>query len=138
MPRPRIAAKRNPYKIGTVFGASFVIGAETGGNTKAVAIQLKGQGNEDLPVRGAVHAYFSDDAFGNSVIATAPSGAVAIGTDGLLMDQDATPGKKRFLLVSEDDGDIDITIIEAGAKTMYLILIMPDGSLVPSGAIVFA
>lgn len=115
--------------------ASFVIGAEAG-NVINVGIQLKYDKSQADTVRRAVHAYLSDDANGDSIVATAPSGAVAIGTDGVLYDIGAA--KKHFFLVSESDGDIDINITEAGVKTLYLVLVMPNGRLVPSSAITFA
>lgn len=115
--------------------ASFVIGAEAG-NVINVGIQLKYDKSQADTVRRAVHAYLSDDANGDSIVATAPSGAVAIGTDGVLYDIGAA--KKHFFLVSESDGDIDINITEAGVKTLYLVLVMPNGRLVPSTAITFA
>jgi hypothetical protein len=42
-----------------------------------------------------------------------------------------------FDLTSEADGDIDVVITEARVRTYYLNLIMPDGSVVTSGAIAF-
>ncbi len=119
-------------KLGT---PSFVIGSE---NTNAinVAIQLKDSAGADLAVRGSVFAYLSDDANGDSIVAAAPDGGWAIGTDGLLIPVVAS---KAAHLVSESDGDIDVTITHAaGAKTAYLILIMPDGKRVASNAITFA
>lgn len=114
---------------------SFVIGAEAG-NAINVAIQLKDSAGADLAVRGSVFAYLSDDANGDAIVATAPDGGWAIGTDGLLIPVVASKAAK---LVSEADGDIDVTITHAaGAKTAYLILIMPDGKRVASGAITFA
>jgi hypothetical protein len=121
---------------GAPMDASFVVGAE-GSNAINVAIQLKDADGADLAVRGSVRAYLSDDATGDSVIATATSGTVAIGTDGLLIDT-GNVAKKCFQLTSESDGDIDITITEAGVKTLYLILVMPNGKLKASGAITFA
>lgn len=116
--------------------ASFVVGAEAA-NTINVAIQLKDDKTGlDLAARAAAGMYLSDDADGDSIAATAPSGAVAIGTDGILHDTGGG-SKKVFLLVSEADGDIDVNITEAGAKTFYLVLVMPNGRLVPSGAITF-
>lgn len=116
--------------------ASFVIGAEAA-NVINVGIQLKDdKAQADLAVRASIRAYLSDDANGDSIIATAPSGAVAIGTDGVLYDVGGA--KKVFFLTSEADGDIDINITEAGAKTAYLVLVMPNGRLVASGAITFA
>lgn len=119
-------------KMGT---PAFVIGAEAGGDTINVGIQLKDSAGDDLAVRGSVLAYLSDDANGDSVAATAPSGGVAIGTDGLAIPLVAD---KAFLLTSEADGDIDLDIVEAAGDTWYLILVMPDGKLVASNAITFA
>lgn len=253
---------------------SFVVGAEGGGNTINVAIQIKDGTGADSAQRGAWRAYLSDDANGDSLTATPPSGGCAIGTDGLLIPVtpaladsvlvhghlavDAVPEKfktaqdaailingishvkaattaivfsaahvitaskfgvvlvqinaagtistkvplatqayddaptalgalpapdagnvalgyiaiandagdwtantdsltddvtsaaftdtteaaigapKEFELVSEQDGDIDINIVEAGAATWYLVLVRPNGGLVVSGAITFA
>lgn len=118
-------------KMGT---PAFVIGGEAA-NVINVAIQLKDSAGADLVVRGSIFAYLSDDANGDSLAGTAPSGGVAIGTDGLAIPLVAG---KAFLLTSEADGDIDLDITEAGAATWHLILVMPDGKLVASGAITFA
>jgi len=103
-------------------------------DTGTVAIQLKDATGADLAVRGSVMAYLSDDANGDSIAGTAPSGGVAIGTDGLAIPLVAG---KAFHLVSEADGDIDIALTESGAATWYLIVVMPDGRLVASDPIVF-
>jgi len=113
--------------------ADITVGAEAG-NSITVSIQLKNGLGQDRSERTAVMAYLSDDANGDSVAGTAPD-TVAIGTDGLMMELVAD---KVFLLVSEADGDIDIAIGEDGADTWYLILILPNGDLVASGAITFA
>lgn len=119
---------------GAPLDATITVGAE-GTNAIDVTIQLKDANGDDLAVRGAVRAYLSNDANGDSIITTAPSGHVAIKTDGvcahLITD-------KVFELISESDGDIDLTITEAGALTCYLILILPNGKLKASGAITFA
>jgi hypothetical protein len=112
---------------------TFAVGAEAG-NAITVSIQLKDIWGNDLARRGTVLAYFSDDANGDSLAATAFD-TVAAGTDGVVIE----PVANNFLnLISEADGDIDIAIGEDAAVTKYLILIMPDGSLVPSPAITFA
>jgi len=119
-------------KMGT---PTFVIGAEAA-NVINVGIQLTDAAGVDLAVRGSIEAYLSDDANGDSIVATAPDGGWAIGTDGLL---DARTANKSAMFTSEADGDIDIDITHAaGAKTVYLILRMPDGRLQGSGAIIFA
>lgn len=112
----------------------FTIGAE-GANAINVAIQLvdRENGNE-LTERAALQWYLAADTNGDS-IATAPSGGIAIGTDGLLIEH--TNNIAGFV-VSEADGDIDVTITESTAKSFHLILIAPDGKLYSSGAITFA
>ena len=119
---------------GAPMAASITVGTEAA-DVINVAIQLKDADNADLAVRGSVMAYLSDDANGDSVAGTAPSGTVVIGTDGLAIP---LVEKKCLQLTSEADGDIDINITEAGTATWYLILVMPNGRLIASGAITFA
>jgi len=115
--------------------ASLVVGVEAA-NVINVAIQLaEGKSGDDLAVRAGVYAYLSDDANGDTIATTAPSGGVAIGTDGLL---DAMTAGKSFWLVSEADGDIDIDITEIGVATWYLVVVLPSGRLAVSSAITFA
>lgn len=112
---------------------SFTIGAEAA-NAIIVSIQLKdARTGLALAERRAVHAYFSDDANGDTLQVTAASGAVAISTNGVMIDQVA---KKAFTLISEANGLIDITITEAAAKTAYLIVVV-GGILHASAAIAF-
>ena len=112
----------------------FTIGAE---NTNAinVSIQLvdRDNGNE-LAERVALQWYLAADANGDT-IASAPSGGIAIGTDGLLIEH---TNNIAGTVISEADGDIDVTLTESTAKSFYLILIAPDGKLYSSGAITFA
>ncbi|HND49095.1 MAG TPA: hypothetical protein PLT08_02725 [Anaerolineales bacterium] len=112
----------------------FTIGAE---NTNAinVAIQLLNRDNgNELAERVGLQWYLSSDANGDAISA-APSGGIAIGTDGLLIEHTNNIAGK---IISEADGDIDVTLTESTAKSFYLILIAPDGKLYPSGAITFA
>lgn len=113
----------------------FVIGAE-GSNIINVGIQLNDAAGVALATRASLFAYLSDDANGDSIVATAPDGGWAIGTDGLLIP---VVTNKAAQLTSEADGDIDINITHAaGAKTVYLIIVLPNGKLVASTAITFA
>ena len=116
---------------GKIASATITVGTEAA-NVINVGIQLKDAAGTDLARRGFIQAYLSDDANGDSIVATAPD-AVAIGTDGLYMP---LIDKKRFDLVSEADGDIDLNITKAGADTYYLILIIDD-KLTASAAITF-
>lgn len=48
-------------------------------------------------------------------------------------------GAKAYWFVSEADGDIDVNITHAaGGKTLYLVIVAPDGKVYPSSAITFA
>jgi hypothetical protein len=118
-----------------VASVGFTIGAEAGGNTINVAMQLKDANGADLAVRSNVFAYLSNDANGDAIATNAPSGGWAIGTDGLLIP---VVTNKAARLTSEADGDIDVTITEAGAYTVYLAVVLPNGKLNVSGAITFA
>jgi len=126
-------AELNKYD-GSPAEATFVIGAEAA-NVINVGIQLNDGNAAALAARGSLFAYLSDDANGDSIAGTAPDGGWAIGTDGVLIPVVAN---KAAQLVSESDGDIDIDITESGTDTWYLILVMPNGTLVASEAITFA
>ena len=118
----------------SVQDVSMTIGAEAG-DVINVAIQMK-EGDKDANERVRGEFYLSDDASGDSVAATAPSGGLAIGTDGVILTEHTA--NKHFTAISESDGDIDIDITEVGADTWYLIAALNDGRLIASAAITFA
>jgi hypothetical protein len=107
---------------------------DAAGTTSLCTIQLKNAAGADMAVRSAVFIYLSDDANGDSIVGTAPSGGWAITTDGLLISQVTN---KAATFISESDGDIDFTITEAGALTIYVILVDSSGRLIASSALVF-
>jgi hypothetical protein len=113
--------------------ADIVVGTEAT-NVVNVAIQLKDGADNDIAQRASVYAYLSDDANGDSIVATAPDGGVAIGTDGIA---DALTANKSFYLHSESDGDIDIDVTETGADTFYLIVVLPNGTHIVSDVLTF-
>ncbi|MFA5636513.1 MAG: hypothetical protein WC977_11500 [Anaerovoracaceae bacterium] len=119
---------------GAPMAAVFTVGAQAS-TTINVAIQLNDANGAALATRGAVMAYISDDANGDSIAATAPGGGWAIGTDGLLIPIVAN---KAAMLVSESDGAIDINVIESGTDDFYVIVILPNGKLVASGKLAFS
>jgi hypothetical protein len=130
----RRPAQHNPFMAANVVNrATFVIGAENT-NVINVGIQLKDADNNAITQRACVRAYMSADANGDT-LATAPNGGLVIGTDGLCIEEKAD---QSFALISEANGHIDLNITESGTPTMYIVLVMPDGSLVVSGAITFA
>ena len=116
-----------------VGGATITVGADAG-TTITVTIQLNDASGNEIAARAALWAYFSDDANGDSIAGTGPT-SIAIAADGVW--QEVITDKAGWL-VSEADGDISLTITEAGADVWYLVLVMPDGSLVVSDALTFA
>jgi hypothetical protein len=111
--------------------ASITVGAENA-NVRAITIQLKDSSGADIAYRQAIKAYVFADANGDAFVATGGSTGIAIGTDGALL---ALVAKKAFILVSEADGDIDLTWTDTGTEAAYLALQMPSGRLVFSGAL---
>jgi len=129
----KLPAAASPFKAANHVGrASISVGAEDN-DSITVSVQLQDANGNDLDTPGAVQFYLSDDADGSSLAGTAPD-TVAAGTDGLMIENVAN---KAGLLVSEADGDIDVAIGENGSDTWYLVIVLPDGSLVISGAITF-
>lgn len=112
---------------------SITPGAEAS-NVVNVAVQAKSDHNQNnLAVRAGFDFYFSDQSDGSNVVATAPSGAVVVGTNGLVMD--LTGAKRIFRGITNAAGAFDINITEAGVKTMYVVVIAPNGRLIVSTAL---
>jgi hypothetical protein len=119
---------------GQCAAAVFTVGAESGGDTINVGIQLNDAAGAAMATRTTLLWYLSSDANGDA-IASATSGGIAIGTDGLLVEWTTNVSG---MVTSEADGDIDVNIVEAGALTVYLVLVLPTGKLTVSGVITFA
>jgi len=119
----------------TYLDASFTIGTE-GSNAITVNVAVKtNHGQTTVASRRALMCYLSDTATGAGVTATAPATSVVAGTNGKV---DALVTKKVFLCTTDATGNLDIVIAETGVATWYLVMVMPDGRLVVSGAITFA
>jgi hypothetical protein len=117
-----------------VAGATFTIGAESGGNVINVGIQLTDAAGNDMAIRNSLPFYLSADANGDAIATAATS--LAIGTDGLMIEW---VSNSSGMLTSEADGDIDINVGDAsGVATYYLVLVLPNGKLTVSAAITFA
>ena len=114
--------------------AKFTVGTEAA-DAINVAVQLvdRQNGNE-VGQRVGLAWYLSADANGDAIAASAPSGGIAIGTDGLLLEW---TNNLSGWVVCESDGDIDVTLTETGDGYFYLALVMPDGKVMTSGIIDF-
>jgi hypothetical protein len=99
-------------------------------------VQLKDADAVNLAAIKSLRIYLSDNTTGNNFIATAPSGTVVIGTNGALYDVGGN--KKVFQVITNSSAQFDINITEVGVKTLYLVLVLPNGALKISSAITFA
>ena len=118
---------------GVPFAVDYTIGADAG-TTATLDIQLVDANGVNVAARACVFVYLSDDANGDSITATAPSGGWAIGTDGALAEVIA--GKAAHI-ITEVDGHADLVLTEAGTASWYAVTTLPNGFLDASGEIAF-
>ena len=118
-------------KLGT---ATMAVEVEYGDKV-TVTIQLKDNVGAELATSAGCMWYLSQDSAGAAVADGAPSGGIAILTDGLLIPWTAN---MSGWAVGEADGDIAVVVEDNGDDTFYLVLVMPDGSLVISAVLTFA
>ena len=116
-----------------VGGATFSVGAESS-NIINVAVQLQDEKSKDIDFAGVLPWWLSSDAAGQT-IPTAPTGGIAIGTDGTLIEWVAN---LSGLAISESDGDIDVDLTDTGTNTFYLNFALPNGKIATSDAIAFS
>lgn len=131
----RRAEKYSPFAgVDTIEGVAFVVGAEAA-NVKNVGLTFLDADGKAIKVRGSCYAYLADDAVGAVPNAVAVSGTIVVGTNGTAV---VLVAKQQWRLVSNAVGLIDLNITEAGVKTVYLVVCLPDGAQVVSPAITFA
>lgn len=116
-----------------VGGVAFTIGAEST-DVINVAVQINDGKEPALEAIGFTW-YLSDVSTGLDHSSDAPSGGVAIGTDGSIEELTANLFGHG---VTEIDGDWDIDITEAGTDTWHLVIVLADGRINVSAAITFA
>lgn len=131
-----LPAKQAPYKSRNAFNfVSFTIGAEAG-DVINVAVACKTPKQGAIAERVAFTCYLSDNADGSTLTATVPTSNLAVGTNGVILGTLTT--NKAVQLLTNAAGLVDLNITQTAAKTYYLVVVMPDGSLSISGAITFA
>lgn len=137
----KIPARHNPFKSPMVVqDYGFTIGAE-GTNTITVNVQARDANRKDVEQAVSGRFYFSSDSVGLDVVTTPPSTLTTAGTDGAITPIESGGSSaqgKQFFFTTEADGDLDLVIVEAGALTVYLVFVNPDGSLSVSSAVTFA
>lgn len=112
--------------------ATITVGAENT-NVRAITIQLLDANGADLTERTVVDVYVLADANGDAIVGTGGSTGIAIGTDGAILS--TVTAKKHFRVISEADGDIDLTWTDTGTEVAYLALVLPTGRMIISSAL---
>lgn len=121
-----IGSLEDAHAIG---GATITVGAADTATVTA-AIQLTDYDGDAIAFSGSVWAYLSDDAAGLEPSATSPTTDMANGTDG---DCQIVVAEHTYMLTSEADGDIDLTLgYTTDAHDFFLVLILPNGKHVVS------
>lgn len=103
-------------------------------NTFAVTIQLLDYAGNDLTVPASVLCYVASDSAGLDSSDLTSEITITSGGDGSTF---VVLAKYAWQLISEADGDIAIDVTDTGTDTLYLVLVMPNGKLVVSGALAF-
>ena len=118
---------------GVVHDATITVPAISS-DTFAVTIQLKDWAGNDLEEAAHIHCYVSSTSTGLDPTAISAEITTTSGGDGATL---VSLAKYSWELISEADGDIAIDVTDDGSDTLYLVLVMPDGRLVVSGALAF-
>lgn len=130
--RSKTQPNRNPYYTNLVYNAAFTIAVE-GGNAINVNVAMKTELNVAIDEPTNCRFYLASDSAGLNY-ATAVSGGVAAGASGAVKTT-VTGICGEF--ITETNGVVDLVLSESGAGTWYLVIILPDGSLLISNAITF-
>jgi len=120
----------NPVRSNQVCDAIITVAQVGTTDDFTITIQLLGVNGEALTAMAAVQYYFSIATDGTDIAVTSTDVvSVAIGTDGLCLEDNVT-GNVYGWLVSESDGAIDLAVEVADDKTVTFNLILPDGTII--------
>lgn len=126
-PRPAkeaVAKAFNAFQL-----AAFTIGAEAS-HTINVAVQLQDARGQAVTQITQCSCYLSDNADGSTLTATPTTSAPAIGTNGVLLG--ITTTGKFFDVITNKSGQFDVNIVNTSAQNYYLVLLLPDGTILVS------
>ena len=115
--------------------ADASISVDVGDTAATVTIQLKDWNGDDLAVPGTVICYLSSSSTGLDFNDATVTTETAIATDGSLA---ILLAKIAYLVTSEANGDIGLTITDTSDDVYYLVVVLPTGKLVVSDAMTFA
>lgn len=115
------------------FGVTFTVNAEAA-NAITVNCQVTDARNKNMAQAACLGFYLATDSAGLNPAGTAPTGGIAAGTNGALIEHTANLSGKA---VTEADGKLDVVLTDTGTPTFYLVIVLPNGKLAVSSAITF-
>jgi len=120
--------------VDCVYDATISVGDESG-TTITVTIQLKDYAGNNMTIASGITMYCATDAAGITYGVNDMTTDIAAATGTLAVT--LTAGV--YQLVSTATGSIVLTCTDSSDSTAcYLVLVMPNGKLVVSGAVTFA
>lgn len=111
--------------------ASITVASEVS-DVRAITIQFKDADGNDITTRQQAFIGVFADANGDAFASTGGSTGIAVGTDGAVL---ALVAKKLFCVITEADGDLDLTWTDSGTEAAYLGIFLPNGKLLMSDAL---
>jgi hypothetical protein len=135
---PIIEGTKGRNAAGSPASVTFGTLSAEAANARTQPIQLKDAAGNDLANRAVVEVFVSSDANGDTPADGALTITLTAGTDGAVLP--GADASARATFVCEADGDLDVILTDGAAAvaTVYLHVILPDGTLASSGAIAFA
>lgn len=120
---------------GLLIDAVMTVGAEAA-NAISVTIQLEDRLNGNtIGESVGIEWFLASDVAGSTVASAPDSGAAAETSSGTLIEWTANVAG---LLFTNSNGAAKLTLTHSSTGTWYLVLKMPDGKKMVSGAITFS
>lgn len=121
----KLPGKTNPWKTNAFSSASITVGTESS-NSITCNVQLKNENGGNVGERVVADFYLSDDSLGATPVVTAPNANFGAGSNGAV---NALVTGKLGRAVSDASGKFDVVVSDSGAKTVYLVIVSPDGTI---------
>lgn len=131
-----IKEKDSPYEANLNPNVTLTVGAEaaTASDCIRVSAQFKNKNGTALTEKCVARFYLSDVATGLGVTGTGPT-TVAAGSKGAIILE---VSRKNYTVMTDANGIVEIDLTDAGTSTWYMVMVLPNGRFVISGAITFA
>lgn len=132
----KIEGSQGRNAAGSPASATLAAPTAEAANARTVSIQLNDAAGNALANRAVVDVFISTEANGDAPGDGDCTIALTAGTDGALISADESGA--RF--ISEADGDLDVVLTDSAdaADSVWLHVILPDGTIASSAEIAFA